>query len=351
MDKHHWKSVCCKPEAGIHGIFNWYVDVRCVVLRAGVHNVPFRSLAGGMSGGLQSASSRHSRQSLNSKLIPFTFFGIEMNKMESQEYKQAIANLYSRRSETYDNSEWHDRMARRLVYYANIAAGSKVLDIATGTGMVAFYAAAKVERQGSVIGIDISEGMIEIAKSKLKSSEMPNVRFALGDGENLDFEENSFDYILCGSAFIWMSDIESALAHWRTRLKEGGKVGFHAFSESAFVAGVTAQSVLQKYGVCFLMSKPTGSVDKCKELLKQAGYRNIDIKIDSDGSYIDLAEAKNLWVSASNPTPGQFPHPMAEMTPEQLFDAHADFERELEKLNSEHGIWNDMTTFHVFGEK
>ena len=72
-----------------------------------------------------------------------------MNKRESQEYKQAIANLYSRRSGTYDDSEWHDRMARRLVDYANITADSKVLDIATGTGMVAFYAAAKVGTQGS----------------------------------------------------------------------------------------------------------------------------------------------------------------------------------------------------------
>ena len=299
----------------------------------------------------QIGTSSHSRHPLSSILTPSMFVRPEMNKSESQEYKRAIANLYSRRSGTYDNSEWHDRMARRLVDYARITADSAVLDIATGTGMVAFYAAAKVGTHGSVIGIDISEGMIEVANSKLKVSEMPNVRFALGDGEALDFEEDSFDYILCSSAFIWMSDIESALAHWRTRLKGGGKVGFHAFSDTAFVAGVTAQSVLQKYGISYLMSKPTGSVDKCKELMKRAGYRNIEILVDSNGSYINLADAKGLWVTASHPAPGQYPHPMAAMSPEQLSGARADFERELEKLNSEHGIWNDMTTFHVFGDK
>lgn len=274
-----------------------------------------------------------------------------MNKSESQEYKQAIAKLYSRRSQTYDNSEWHDRMARRLVDHANITAGSKVLDIATGTGMVAFYAAAKVGTLGRVIGIDISEGMIDIANSKLRSSAMQNVKFVLGDGEALDFDENSFDYILCGSALIWMTDIDSALKHWRTRLRDNGKVGFHAFSETAFVAGVTAQSVLQTYGVSYLMSKPTGTLEKCNELMKRAGYRNIEIEVDANGSYIDLAEAKSSWVDISHPAPGQFPHPMAGMTPEQLLNAHADFDRELEKLNSEHGIWNDMTTFHVYGEK
>ena len=83
-----------------------------------------------------------------------------MNKNESIEYKQSIADLYSKRSQSYDRSEWHDRMARNLVDYADIKVGSKVLDIATGTGMVAFYAASKVGSHGSVVGIDISEGMI-----------------------------------------------------------------------------------------------------------------------------------------------------------------------------------------------
>jgi|ERR1039457_3605939 ubiquinone/menaquinone biosynthesis C-methylase UbiE len=274
-----------------------------------------------------------------------------MNKNESIEYKQSVADLYSKRSQSYDRSEWHNRMARNLVDYADIKVGSKVLDIATGTGMVAFYAASKVGSQGSVIGIDISEGMIQIANSKLKSSEFSNIKFEIGDGEALAFEEHSFDYIFCGSALIWMTDIQSALAHWQTKLKNKGKIGFHAFSEKAFVTGVVAQSVLEKYGVSYLMSKPTGSVDKCQKLLKQAGYRNIDIKIDSDGNYIRIEDARNSWVTATRPAPGQFPHPMSSMTAKQLSEAQSDFERELEMLNSEKGVWNDMTTFYVFGEK
>jgi hypothetical protein len=39
------------------------------------------------------------------------------------------------------------------------------------------------------------------------------------------------------------------------------------------------------------------------------------------------------------------------MTTKQLADAWADYERELVKLNTQKGIWNDMTTFYVFGEK
>ena len=148
-----------------------------------------------------------------------------------------------------------------------------------------------------------------------------------------------------------MTDIQTALSHWRTKLKSKGKIGFHAFSENAFITGVVAQTVLEKYGVSYLMSKATGSADKCQNLLKQAGYRKVEIKIASDGNYISREDALNSWVTATHPAPGQFPHPMSTMTEIQLSEAQSDFERKLEMLNTEKGIWNDMTTFYVFGEK
>lgn len=274
-----------------------------------------------------------------------------MDTNQVQEYKKQIADLYSRRSQTYDKSEWHDRIARKLVGYAHITAGSRVLDIATGTGMVAFHAASQAGPQGTVIGIDISAGMIEKSRAKLAAADISNLRFEHGDGESLGFAPNSFDYIFCGFAFIWMTDLHAALVHWRTRLKDNGKVGFHAFSDNAFVTGVVAQSVLSKYGVSYLMSKPTGSVEKCQKLLEQAGFRNICVPVNREGSYISLEEAKNAWVSADHPAPGQFPHPLAGMSTEQLSDARADFEHAIEELNTQQGIWNDMTTFYVFGEK
>jgi ubiquinone/menaquinone biosynthesis C-methylase UbiE len=274
-----------------------------------------------------------------------------MNRDQAEAYKKEIAELYSSRSQSYDKSEWHDQMARKLVDFANIKSDSQVLDIGTGTGMVALYAASKLVAGGSVIGIDISEGMIEKAKSKLDASQVTTVRFELGDGESLCFAPNSFDCIFCGSAFIWMTDLYATLTHWKTFLKPTGKIGFHAFSENAFITGVVAQSVLLDYGVDYLMNKPTGTVDKCFKLLEQSGYKNIDVKLDKGGNYISLEEARRSWVSMSHPAPGQFPHPLAVLTPEQLACARADYEQEIEKLNTKDGVWNDMTTFFVYGER
>ena len=266
-------------------------------------------------------------------------------------YKAEIADLYSGRSSTYDNSAWHDRIAKKLVDNADLKPSSRVLDIATGTGMVAFYASNLMNQTGSVIGIDISEGMIAVAQEKLRKEKTKNLSFVIGDGEALEFEPSSFDYIFCSSAFIWMTDLLAALNHWRTLLSANGKLGLHMFSEKAFVTGAVAQSVLEKYGIEYLMSKPTGTVEKCRELLETAGDRNINVIEDKAGTFMTLEEARTSWITASHPAPGQFPHPLKNVSPETLAQAREDYEKEIVKLNTENGVWNDMTTYHVYGEK
>ncbi len=82
------------------------------------------------------------------------------DRLKLAEYKQQIADLYSGRSDNYDNGEWHPRIAHRLVKLADIQPGYKVLDIATGTGIVAIEAAQIVGNEGYVIGIDIATGMV-----------------------------------------------------------------------------------------------------------------------------------------------------------------------------------------------
>ncbi len=217
--------------------------------------------------------------------------------------------------------------------------------------MVALYAASKVGQNGSVLGVDISEGMLKTARANAMAAGIANVSFEVGDGEDLGFPPASFDNIFCGSAFIWMTDLVATLIHWRELLKPDGQLGFQAFSENAFVSSVVAQAVLTQYGVDYRMSKPTGTVEKCHALLERAGYRNIHVEADAGSAYIGLDEAKSMWVSLAHPAPGQFPHPLSKLTPAQLISAQAQYDKELEKRNTEKGIMNDLTTFYVFGEK
>lgn len=268
------------------------------------------------------------------------------------EYKQQVANLYSSRSSSYDNGDWHPRIAQRLVEYAQLDPGQQVLDIATGTGIVAIEAAQIIGTEGRVIGVDISAGMLDVAKRKSETLGLSNIEFLLADAEDLNFPDNSFDHVFCSSAFIWMSDLIGVLKLWHKLIKPGGLLSFHAFADTAFVGGVVAQKVLENYGISLLLNRTTGTVDKCYDLLQQAGFEKINIKTEQDGSYISLEQAKRMWPgSGSCPAPGQYPNPLLELSSKQLTQAKAEFDAELETLNTEQGIWNDITIFYTFGRK
>jgi len=75
----------------------------------------------------------------------------------------------------------------RLMNFTKAKRGSKILDVATGTGQQAF---AFAKKGYEVIGIDISEAMLSVAKKKNKYK---NVKFEVADATNLRFEDNSFD--------------------------------------------------------------------------------------------------------------------------------------------------------------
>ncbi|HEY9635948.1 MAG TPA: methyltransferase domain-containing protein [Coleofasciculaceae cyanobacterium] len=273
------------------------------------------------------------------------------NEIELNDYKQQISELYSRRSHTYDESDWHLRIAHRLVEYAQISRGQQVLDIATGTGMVAIEAAQIVGSEGRVVGVDISAGMLDQARRKIEALGLGNIELELADAEALDFPDNSFDRVLCSSALIWMADIPAALRLWHRFLKPNGLISVHAFADTAFIGGVIAQKVAKKYGISLAFSEPTGTVKKCHDLLQQAGFEEIEVKVEQDGSYISLEQAKRMWAGTSHPVPGQFPNPLSQLSSEQLEQAKAEFDAELEALVTEQGIWNDITTFYTFGHK
>ncbi len=274
------------------------------------------------------------------------------NPVELNEYKQQIAALYSQRSYDYDQGDWHPRIAHRLVEHAQIRSGQKILDIATGTGLVAIEVAQLVGPRGQVVGVDIAKGMLRQAKRKIAAAGLDNIELQLVDAEALNFPDNSFDTILCSSALIWMVNIPASLRLWHRLLKPGGRLGFHGFADTAFIGGVVMKKVVKRYGVTLTFNEITGTAQKCHDLLQQAGFEDIKISTEQFGSYLSLEQAKRLWYGSSkNPTPGQVKNPLAQLTAEQLRRVKAEYEAELEALVTDQGIWNDILIFFPLGRK
>lgn len=101
--------------------------------------------------------------------------------------------------------------------------GEIVLDISCGTGLVTIPVAEIVQPGGTVTGVDLSEGMIEEARSRAADKRIQNVTFKHMDAEVLNLPDNAFDLVICSLGLMYFPSPDKALEEMHRVLKLGGR--------------------------------------------------------------------------------------------------------------------------------
>ncbi|HEX5475903.1 MAG TPA: class I SAM-dependent methyltransferase [Vicinamibacterales bacterium] len=114
------------------------------------------------------------------------------------------------------------RPAARLVAFAGIQAGERVLDVGTGTGVVAVTAARSGAR---VSGVDLTPALLEHARENGRIAGV-DIAWHEGDAERLPFPDGAFDVVVSQFAHIFAPRPEEAIREMRRVLKPGGRVAF-----------------------------------------------------------------------------------------------------------------------------
>jgi ubiquinone/menaquinone biosynthesis C-methylase UbiE len=114
--------------------------------------------------------------------------------------------------------------ARLLLERAALRPGEAVLDVATGPGTVARLAAEQVGPQGRVVGADVSEAMIAIARAKPPLSGAAKVEYVVSPAAPLAVEDGAFDVVTCQQGLQFFPDRAAAVREMRRVLKPGGRV-------------------------------------------------------------------------------------------------------------------------------
>lgn len=96
--------------------------------------------------------------------------------------------------------------------------GMKVLDVACGTGLVAVAAADILGGAKDITCLDPSEGMLEVARTKLPAT------FVLGRAEKMPLPDGAFDFLTMGYALRHVTSLDEAFAEYHRVLRPGGKV-------------------------------------------------------------------------------------------------------------------------------
>lgn len=150
--------------------------------------------------------------------------------------KQQVARMFDSISGNYDflnhflslgiDIRWRKKAINLL------ADGSPkiILDVATGTGDFAVETLKLNPEQ--VIGVDISEGMLEVGRKKMKTRGYEHkIDLRLGDSENLPFEENKFDAVIVAFGVRNFENLERGLSEMHRVLKPGGRMVVLEFSK------------------------------------------------------------------------------------------------------------------------
>lgn len=219
-------------------------------------------------------------------------------KEEDSSKKEQVTKMFDTISGEYDGLNRMISLGLDQKWRANVVdmiaatQPDTIMDIATGTGDLVIQMAQKTNAS-RLIGLDISSGMLEVGKIKVKEENLDSrIEMILGDSEDLPFEDNSIDAVTVSYGVRNFEDLEKGLSEIRRVLKPEGilviletsvptkfpfKQGYYVFSKlvvptigKLFSKDKIAYGYLQKSASTF----PYG--ERFNNILKKVGFNNVE---------------------------------------------------------------------------
>jgi len=263
------------------------------------------------------------------------------------ELKDHVRSVFDRVSASYDSPEmrYFPFSADYMMGLAQPKNGERVLDIATGTAMVAIAAAQYLQPEGRVQAIDISEGMLGKAKKNIEKHALKNIDIHNMDAEQLEFRANYFDLITCGFGLFFLADAKAAVNKWQRVLKPGGRIIISTFNQSAFMPMVKwFRELIEETGVEFPASswQQFSDHNTCLGLFSNDLYQQQKSTTKQHG--IHLKDANEWWNIIINSGLRSY---LELLKPEQQAELRIKLSRKLDALKTEDGIWMDVEVIYT----
>jgi SAM-dependent methyltransferase len=187
------------------------------------------------------------------------------------------AELRERYPVRYFMTPW----ASGLVALAALQPGERVLDLACGTGLVTRLAAPEVGPTGQVTGLDINAGMLAVARS-LPPPSGPAIRWVEGNAEAMDFQDGSFDVILCQQGLQFFPDRLTALREMHRVLAPGGRVALSVWKSAGPYNIAVAEALERHVGMetanKYRASRVVPNAGALHRLLVEAGFCSVQVR-------------------------------------------------------------------------
>ncbi|WIV67989.1 class I SAM-dependent methyltransferase [Natrialbaceae archaeon AArc-T1-2] len=266
--------------------------------------------------------------------------GWQVEQSASEAYEQYLVQAIF--------APWTDR----LIEAGEIHEGDRVLDVACGTGIVARRAASWVGTSGSVVGLDINEGMLAVAEETAAEIQ-PSIEWRQGDATDLPFSNEEFDVVCCQQALQFFDDPGAAVGEIRRVLSPGGRVAMSVWRpldyQPAYVvlADALKRHIGDEAGAMMRSPFPDWDMGYLRTLTGDAGFDDASVTIEIGSvRYPSVAEFIRRE-AASSP----LAEPIAAVEQAVRNELVRDVENALDAYVDDEGIISPMESYVVIVDR
>jgi len=210
--------------------------------------------------------------------------------------KRHLARLFSATSDDHQRQALFAHHGEKLVEWAGLRPGERVLDVAAGTGASLVPAARRVGARGHVVGIDMAPGMVRRLSEVIEARGLANASSLVADAESLPFPDRSFDALICGFALFFFTDPDAALAEFRRVLQPAGRLAVATFTDAGSRSIDRTWAVLAQYTAVPPTPDRALRFDepwRLQDILASTGFARVEIRVEP--YQVVLADADLWW--------------------------------------------------------
>src|SRR6185295_18548140 len=209
--------------------------------------------------------------------------GLPMDKI-TEPAKLKAATTYNAAADHFDDGPlaFWDRYGRETIERLRLQPGSIVLDVGCGSGASAIPAAKAVGPHGRVIGADLAERLLVMARAKADAQKLTNATFRQADMENLGYSDDSFDAVVCVFAIFFVPDMVKQVRELWRMVRRGGQIAITTWGPRMFEPGSAAwwAAVKQFQPGLYSTSNPwerITTVNAVRQLLVEGGINKAEV--------------------------------------------------------------------------
>lgn len=187
-----------------------------------------------------------------------------MKRKKGNRFWDSLANRYDEFIDKYAKKTYQESFRLMKLH---LSKESRVLEIGTGTGLVAFTIANEVKH---ITAIDYSEEMIRVANNKLMESELNNIEFKLSPATGIHYPDQSFDLVIASNIFHLLPEPEKVLSEISRLIVPKGKVILPTFCHGQNLKTKLMSSLMNLSG---FKAENKWSAKQFRQFLQNQGFK------------------------------------------------------------------------------